>query len=55
MGPATWQLYDLGRDPGEIHDLALSQPEKLATLIGHWQQYVEETGVVLSASPFQPD
>ncbi len=55
VGPATWQLYDLGRDPGEIHDLAVSQPEKLATLIGHWQQYVEETGVVLSASPFQPD
>jgi arylsulfatase len=55
VGPATWQLYDLASDPGEIHDLALSQPDRLSSLIGHWQQYVEETGVILSASPFQPD
>ncbi|WP_460130509.1 arylsulfatase [Pseudomonas sp. H1_D05] len=55
VGPATWQLYDLSSDPGEIHDLALSRPEKLSALIGHWQQYVEETGVILSESPFQPD
>jgi arylsulfatase len=39
----------------EIHDLASSQPDKLSTLIGHWQKYVEETGVILSTSPFQPD
>jgi arylsulfatase len=55
VGPATWQLYDLSSDPGEIHDLAVSQPDKLRALIGHWQQYVEETGVILSESPFQPD
>ncbi|WP_273825388.1 MULTISPECIES: arylsulfatase [Pseudomonas] len=55
VGPATWQLYDLSADPGEIHDLAEAQPERLATLIEHWQRYVEETGVILSASPFQPD
>ncbi|MNR59951.1 Arylsulfatase [compost metagenome] len=55
MGPATWQLYDLGNDPGEIHDLASSQPQKLSALIEHWQRYVDETGVILSESPFQPD
>ena len=55
VGQATWQLYDLSSDPGEIHDLAASQPDKLSALIGHWQKYVEETGVILSASPFQPD
>ncbi|MBP5133835.1 hypothetical protein, partial [Pseudomonas protegens] len=53
--PATWQLYDLGQDPGEIHDLAHSQPEKLRTLLEQWQRYVDETGVILSESPFQPD
>ncbi|MEM8232113.1 hypothetical protein Q4R56_19515, partial [Morganella morganii] len=46
VGPATWQLYDLARDPGEIHDLADSQPGKLAELIEHWKRYVSETGVV---------
>ncbi|UVE19435.1 arylsulfatase [Pseudomonas sp. LS44] len=53
VGPETWQLYDLASDPGEIHDLAQSQPEKLAALLEHWQQYVAETGVILSKSPFQ--
>lgn len=46
VGLATWQLYDLARDPGEIHDLADSQPGKLAELIEHWKRYVSETGVV---------
>lgn len=55
VGPATWQLYDLSRDPGEIHDLATEQPARLETLLGEWQKYVEETGVILSQSPFQPD
>lgn len=55
VGPATWQLYDLSQDRGEIHDLAASHPDKLTALIGEWQKYVEETGVVLSQSPFQPD
>ncbi len=52
VGPASWQLYDLGKDPGEIHDLAEAQPGKLAELIEHWKQYVNETGVVEGASPF---
>lgn len=55
VGPATWQLYDLSIDPGEVHDLAQAQPAKLQALLGEWQKYVEETGVILSQSPFQPD
>ncbi|MFJ3259922.1 arylsulfatase [Pseudomonas sp. NPDC086581] len=44
-GPGRWQLYDLARDPGEIHDLAEAEPERLQTLKKHWQNYVDETGV----------
>ncbi len=55
VGPATWQLYDLASDPGEIDDLAQTQPARLQALLGEWQKYVEETGVILSESPFQPD
>jgi arylsulfatase A-like enzyme len=46
-GPGAWQLYDLSRDPGEIDDLAASQPDKMAELLGLWDRYVEENGVVL--------
>ncbi|MEK1904802.1 MAG: arylsulfatase [Pseudomonas sp.] len=53
LGPASWQLYDLSQDPGEVHDLAKSDPDKLAALIEHWDEYAEETGVVLGTSPFQ--
>ncbi|MDD0841243.1 arylsulfatase [Pseudomonas sp. Gutcm_11s] len=45
-GPGRWQLYHLKRDPGEIHDLAEAEPERLNKLIGHWQRYVDETGVL---------
>lgn len=34
-------------DPGEIKDLADSNPEKLAEMCAHWAQYEAETGTVL--------
>jgi len=55
-GPGTWQLYDLSRDPGEIDDLAGSQPEKLAELLELWECYVQENGVILDpVSVFEVD
>ncbi|PQE03528.1 arylsulfatase protein [Rutstroemia sp. NJR-2017a BVV2] len=45
-GPEKWQLYNLDSDPGEIHDLAEKEPEKLDELLKLWDQYVLETGVV---------
>lgn len=45
-GPGRWQLYDLARDPGEIHDLARQEPERLRALVEQWQRYVDETGVL---------
>ncbi|KAI4853248.1 alkaline phosphatase-like protein [Aureobasidium sp. EXF-8846] len=45
-GPEKWQLYHLSKDPGEIHDLAEQDPERLARMIKMWDQYVLETGVV---------
>ncbi|CAG8088121.1 unnamed protein product [Penicillium nalgiovense] len=50
-GPEKWQLYNLVQDPGEIHDLSDSEPEKLKQLLKLWDQYVLETGVV----PLCPD
>jgi arylsulfatase A-like enzyme len=45
-GPEKWQLYNLAKDPGEIHDLAEKDPERLEKLIKMWDQYVLETGVI---------
>lgn len=45
-GPEKWQLYNLARDPGEIHDLAEQEPGRMKELIKLWDQYVLETGVI---------
>ena len=42
-----WQLFDLGRDLGETHDLAAEQPELLHDLVRDWQNYAAEKGVIL--------
>jgi hypothetical protein len=45
-GPEKWQLYNLRSDPGEVHDLADKDPERLERMIKMWDQYVLETGVI---------
>lgn len=45
-GPEKWQLYNLVKDPGEIHDLADQEPDRMEKMIKLWDQYVLETGVV---------
>lgn len=45
-GPEKWQLYNLAKDPGEVHDLADRDPERLQRMIKMWDQYVLETGVI---------
>lgn len=46
-GPEKWQLYDLEKDMGELHDLAEQEPGILDELIKHWLAYVSEFGVFL--------
>ena len=47
-GPGTWHLYNVSTDPGETHDLAGEQPEKLKKLQQAWESYAKDVGVVLS-------
>ncbi len=42
-----WQLYDLSKDIAELHDVSEQYPQKLNELIGLWEKYVEENGVIL--------
>ncbi|KAI9727386.1 MAG: hypothetical protein M1834_008457 [Cirrosporium novae-zelandiae] len=46
MGPGKWQLYDLSKDRSELNDLAEKNPEKLKELLGLWETYRKEVGVV---------
>jgi len=47
-GSGDWKLYNVVADPGETHDLAGEQPEKLEQLQAAWDDYAKEVGVVLS-------
>lgn len=44
-GKDRWELYNLEKDPGEIDDLAESEPEMLKKLVAHWEVYYAETGM----------
>lgn len=46
-GTSDWQLYNVAADPGEIDDLAASEPERLQEMLGLWDEYVERVGVVM--------
>jgi arylsulfatase A-like enzyme len=50
-GPEVWQLYNLANDPGETTDLAAAHPAKLTELLKRWEEYVEQTGVLLQPPP----
>ena len=44
---ANFRLYDIVADPGEIYDLADSEPEKLAELIALWRVERRKLGIIL--------
>ena len=48
LGKGEWELFDLDKDPGEIHDLARDEKHKLEEMIGLWEQYENDAGVLLS-------
>lgn len=50
-GPERWQLYDLSKDPGEVHDVSEVFPDQMKAMLKLWDQYVLDTGVI----PLSPD
>lgn len=44
-GSFAWELFDLSRDPGEVSNLAISHPDRLAELVDEWDRYAERVGV----------
>jgi arylsulfatase A-like enzyme len=46
-GPgAPWELYNIATDRVESHDLATSDPDRLAALVAKWEQYAKRTQVL---------
>ena len=45
-GDGQWHLYDLVKDPGEVHDLAISDPQRLAAMIEDYKTYMKTMGVL---------
>ncbi len=41
----AWQLFDISKDPGEIHDLSDEFPEVKADMIAAWQEYARTNDV----------
>jgi arylsulfatase A-like enzyme len=52
-GTGDWELFDLRRDPAELHDLSAKHPDERKALLELWDEYVKRNGVALSdAGPF---
>lgn len=46
LATGNYQLYDLTKDPAELHDLADSMPDVLHELVAGYEQYERDVGVV---------
>ncbi len=43
----AWQLYDLAADPAELNDLSTQHPAQLEHMIGQWDDYARENGIII--------
>ncbi|MCP4289687.1 MAG: hypothetical protein GY792_35575 [Gammaproteobacteria bacterium] len=46
FGKGDWELFNIKDDPAELMDLSAENPQKLKELVGQWEQYKEENGVL---------
>ncbi|MCF8147299.1 MAG: arylsulfatase [Sulfuritalea sp.] len=46
LGDGQWRLYHLLSDPGEVHDMAASQPERFQTMLADYEAYALANGVL---------
>lgn len=54
FGKGKWELFNLGKDPGERKDLAAERPDKVKTLLALWDDYVLTNNVILpDRSPYE--
>jgi arylsulfatase A-like enzyme len=52
-GPQRWELFNVREDPGETNDLKEKLPGLFNEMLGLWEQYKKEVGVVGLAGEFK--
>lgn len=46
LGDGQWRLYNLTNDPGEVHDLRNTQPDRVKAMLVDYAEYVRVNGVL---------
>ena len=47
LGDGEWHLYNMQSDPGEVHDLRASMPQRFLAMQADYQAYAQENGVLI--------
>jgi len=50
-GSGEWELFNLAVDPLERSDVAAQNPKKLESMLAHWDQYMQENGIIIPDGP----
>jgi arylsulfatase A-like enzyme len=53
-GAGTWQLYNIKKDPSELHDLSKRYPELLAEMVANYSEYSQSMGIIDVPTDFNP-
>jgi len=53
-GAGEWHLYDLKKDPSELHDLAEREPDRLAELVAKYAEYSASMDIIDVPADFNP-
>ena len=46
LGDGQWRLYNLLADPGEVRDIAATEPERFKTMLADYEAYAQANGVL---------
>ena len=46
LGDGQWRLYHLLADPGEVRDIAATEPERFKTMLADYEAYAQANGVL---------
>jgi arylsulfatase len=53
-GDGKWHLYNIKKDPGETRPLETEQPKRFQKMLGFYERYAKEKGVVPVADDWNP-
>ena len=48
-GKPSWHLYDLRKDPGEHHDIAVEHPAQVVQMLRDWKAYAQRSNIAIDA------